>query len=85
MQVVCHSVSSTVVGHGRVGKAVSKALTAEWGVEPVILGRGGKVPADGQGPIYVCTTNDALHDVITRCVPRTRHADLVLLQVRACA
>jgi len=41
------------------------------------VGRGrGQVPADGAGPIYVCTRNDALAGVIADCPP-ARKGDLV--------
>ena len=38
--------------------------------------RGGSIPADGSGPIYVCTRNDALKSVIDGC-PANRRGDLV--------
>ncbi|GLC35779.1 hypothetical protein PLESTB_000493400 [Pleodorina starrii] len=39
----------------------------------------GTIPGDGQGPIYVCTTNDALESVLRR-TPPARRSDLVFFQ-----
>jgi len=46
------------------------------GFEDTIITRGGSIPADGKGPIYVCTRNDALKPVIDSCPPN-RRGDLV--------
>lgn len=46
------------------------------GFSDTIVTRGGTISADGTGPIYVCTRNDALKSVIDNCPPN-RRGDLV--------
>ncbi|KAG2442911.1 hypothetical protein HXX76_002987 [Chlamydomonas incerta] len=45
----------------------------------VVTRQSGAVDPHGQGPIYVCTTNDAL-DWVLEQTPRSRRRDLVLFQ-----
>jgi len=66
---------ATIIGKGRIGLA----LHAMGGLNDVLVGRGDSIMSDGTGPIYVCTRNDALEDVIQRC-PDHRKEDLVFLQ-----
>lgn len=66
---------STIVGTGRIG-----SLLAKYGEgRDTIIGRGDTIPADGTGPIYVCTRAEDLEAVITAC-PKGRRDDLVFLQ-----
>ncbi|EFJ42893.1 hypothetical protein VOLCADRAFT_96870 [Volvox carteri f. nagariensis] len=71
------SSSATLVGYGRVGKAFAKMLGDD--LAATVSRRNGSISLDGKGPIYVCTTNDALDDVLQR-TPPARRRDLVLLQ-----
>eukprot|EP00904_Undaria_pinnatifida_P009218 jgi/Undpi1/5426/HiC_scaffold_2.g00707.m1 len=48
------------------------------GGKDTLIGRTDTIP-DGEGPIYVCTRNDDLEDVISR-TPISRREDLVFLQ-----
>jgi len=66
---------STIIGaSGRIGN-----LLASVGPNDVLLNRGDSIPAGGTGPIYVCTRNDDLDDIITNCPPE-RKEDLVFMQ-----
>mmetsp|Transcript_8789 Transcript_8789/g.11603 ORF Transcript_8789/g.11603 Transcript_8789/m.11603 type:complete len:371 (+) Transcript_8789:51-1163(+) len=66
---------STIVGaNGRIGN-----LLASVSPQDTLLGRGDTIPADGTGPIYVCTRNDALDGIIDSC-PENRKEDLVFMQ-----
>ena len=65
---------AAIVGGGRLGEAF-----AQMGLgEDVIVRRGEAIP-DTEGPIYVCTRNDALESVIA-AVPESRQEDLVFMQ-----
>ncbi|KIY95098.1 hypothetical protein MNEG_12864 [Monoraphidium neglectum] len=70
-----------VIGGGRVGTAISRMYAPR---PAPILRRGEAVPdlprpgADA-GPIWVCTTNDALDEVIA-ATPQGRRGDLVFVQ-----
>eukprot|EP00457_Paulinella_chromatophora_P007532 gb/GEZN01007555.1/.p1 GENE.gb/GEZN01007555.1/~~gb/GEZN01007555.1/.p1 ORF type:complete len:469 (+),score=69.52 gb/GEZN01007555.1/:165-1409(+) len=70
---VCPAV---IIGGGRIGQAL-----ADMGVPgDVILRRGEPFPINAPaGPIFVCTRNDVLTDVIAN-VPEVRRKDLVFLQ-----
>ncbi|PNW84988.1 hypothetical protein CHLRE_03g167050v5 [Chlamydomonas reinhardtii] len=68
---------ATLIGPGRVGKAIAGMLGAELGA--VVTRQSGAVDPHGQGPIYVCTTNDAL-DWVLEQTPRNRRCDLVFFQ-----
>ncbi|CAM9155367.1 unnamed protein product, partial [Phaeothamnion confervicola] len=63
-----------IVGKGRIGNA----LWDMGGRTAMLVGRTDPIPA-GEGPIYVCTRNDDLEDVIAR-TPAGRRQDLVFLQ-----
>ena len=65
-------VPSVIVGGGRIG-----SLLASLG--PSTLVKRGEAIPDGDGPIYVCTRNDALAPII-EATPEHRRADLVFLQ-----
>jgi len=78
-QVSCRmsaDVPSIIVGGGRIG-----SLLLELGVEgDAMVKRGDRIPESPQtGPIYVCTRNDVLEDVIA-ATPEHRRRDLVFLQ-----
>ncbi|KAK9836876.1 hypothetical protein WJX74_010188 [Apatococcus lobatus] len=63
----------TIVGSGRVGQAL-----AEMGENDTVVRRGQMVEGP-QGPIVVCTRNDALEDVVN-ATPEERRRDLVFIQ-----
>eukprot|EP00287_Rhodomonas_sp_CCMP768_P026083 CAMPEP_0202831702 /NCGR_PEP_ID=MMETSP1389-20130828/17009_1 /ASSEMBLY_ACC=CAM_ASM_000865 /TAXON_ID=302021 /ORGANISM="Rhodomonas sp., Strain CCMP768" /LENGTH=331 /DNA_ID=CAMNT_0049505463 /DNA_START=14 /DNA_END=1009 /DNA_ORIENTATION=- len=65
----------TIVGAGRIGQTL-EGFGKSGGFSDTIIRRGDKIPADGEGPIYVCTRNDALDAVIDECPP-SRRSDLV--------
>lgn len=65
----------TIVGAGRIGQTL-QGFGKDAGFEDTLVKRGEKIPADGSGPIYVCTRNDALDAVIDECPPN-RRSDLV--------
>ena len=67
---------SIIVGGGRIG-----SLLEQLGCEgDVLVRRGEPIPAEpAEGPIYVCTRNDALSGIIER-TPPGRRKDLVFLQ-----
>ncbi|CAM9663480.1 unnamed protein product, partial [Hapterophycus canaliculatus] len=66
--------AATIVGGGRIGCA----LYDMGGGKDTLVGRADTIP-DSDGPIYVCTRNDDLEDVISR-TPSTKREDLVFLQ-----
>ncbi|GJP50843.1 hypothetical protein CLOM_g10000 [Closterium sp. NIES-68] len=68
-------VPAVIIGAGRVGQALEKM---GWGRD-VVVRRGEKVPEGGEGPIIVCTRNDAL-DAVVDAVPEGRREDLVFIQ-----
>ncbi|CAK9079364.1 Voltage-dependent T-type calcium channel subunit alpha-1G (Cav3.1c) (NBR13) (Voltage-gated calcium channel subunit alpha Cav3.1) [Durusdinium trenchii] len=62
---------AVIVGGGRLGEAFAKMGLRQ----DVIVRRGETFPSDApEGPIYVCTRNDALEEVI-RMVPEERHEE----------
>ena len=70
-----------VIGGGKVGTAIARMHRPP----ARILRRGERVPehdasSAAPAPIWVCTTADALDDVVTNAVPASRRADLVLVQ-----
>jgi len=66
---------STIIGAGRIG-----SLLARYGEgRDTLVGRGDAIPADGTGPIYVCTRAEDLDAVISAC-PDERREDLVFMQ-----
>lgn len=65
---------STIVGPGRIG-----SFLAENGMNDLVLQRGDAIPPDAPGPVYVCTRNEDLMDVILSCPPEKKE-DLVFLQ-----
>jgi len=66
---------SIIIGQGRIGSL----LASLGGGKDVIVKRGESIPADHPGPIYICTRNDVLEDVIKSC-PENKREDLVFLQ-----
>lgn len=67
-------VPATIVGGGRVGQALSDM---GGGLDTVV--RRGESVETTDGPIYVCTRNDVLGDVVAG-TPEGRRSDLVFLQ-----
>ncbi|KAG5175306.1 hypothetical protein JKP88DRAFT_271006 [Tribonema minus] len=65
---------TVIVGKGRIGNALYEMGDGT----DTLVGRSTTIP-DGQGPIYVCTRNDDLENVILR-TPPSRRDDLVFLQ-----
>ncbi|BBN14828.1 hypothetical protein MPTK1_6g14820 [Marchantia polymorpha subsp. ruderalis] len=68
-------VPAVIVGAGRVGSALEKM----GGGNDVLVKRGEPIPADGQGPIIICTRNDSLAGIID-ATPASRREDLVFIQ-----
>ena len=66
---------STIVGAGRIGNF----LFEQGQGDDLIIKRGQSIPPDAPGPVYLCTRNDDLEDIITSCPPEKRE-DLVFLQ-----
>lgn len=67
--------SSTIVGMGRIGN-----FLREQGLgDDLVIRRGQSIPEDAPGPVYLCTRNDDLEDIIENCPPSKRE-DLVFLQ-----
>ncbi|PXF43360.1 hypothetical protein BWQ96_06923 [Gracilariopsis chorda] len=66
---------STIVGLGRIGDFLRSQGD---GTDLVIL-RGEQIPPDAPGPVYLCTRNDDLEDIIKNCPPEKKD-DLVFLQ-----
>jgi len=64
-----------IVGRGRIGSLLYEL----GGRSGVLVGRDDPIPADVEGPIYVCTRNDALASIIDK-TPASRREDLVFLQ-----
>jgi len=64
--------SLTVIGGGRIGSLLAEDSES-------ILGRGDTVKENGEGPILVCTRNEALEGIVETC-PENRKKDLVFLQ-----
>ena len=67
---------SIIVGGGRIG-----SLLKELGTDAdVVVKRGEPIPSEpSSGPIYVCTRNDVLADVVA-ATPESRRKDLIFLQ-----
>mmetsp|Transcript_7189 Transcript_7189/g.15684 ORF Transcript_7189/g.15684 Transcript_7189/m.15684 type:complete len:289 (-) Transcript_7189:185-1051(-) len=67
---------SIIVGGGRIGSLLKEIGTDE----DVIVKRGEPIPSEpSSGPIYVCTRNDVLVDVVA-ATPESRRGDLCFLQ-----
>ncbi|KAI0563202.1 hypothetical protein FGB62_44g125 [Gracilaria domingensis] len=66
---------STIVGLGRIGEFLRSQGD---GTDLVIL-RGEEIPPDAPGPVYLCTRNDDLEEIIKKCPPEKKD-DLVFLQ-----
>ena len=64
----------TIVGGGRIGDLLIGSSP-----DNVLVGRSDDMASLPAGPIYVCTRNDALDDVVER-TPEDRRGDLVFLQ-----
>ena len=66
-----------IVGGGRIG---SLLYDLGGGCGDVLMKRDDPFPTSpSEGPIYVCTRNDALADVVAK-TPESRRSDLVFLQ-----
>jgi hypothetical protein len=63
------------VGAGRIGQAL-RDMGKDAGFSDLMVGREDSIAADGTGPVYVATRNDALTSVIKKC-PENRRGDLV--------
>lgn len=66
---------STVVGLGRVGEF----LRAQGDGTDLVITRGLEIPPDAPGPVYLCTRNDDLEEIINKCPPEKKE-DLVFIQ-----
>lgn len=67
--------TSTIVGSGRIGSF----LREQGPGDDLVITRGQSIPEDAPGPVYLCTRNDDLEDIIENCPPSKRE-DLVFLQ-----
>ncbi|KAJ0984253.1 hypothetical protein J5N97_002609 [Dioscorea zingiberensis] len=74
-RVMTSSVPAVIVGGGRVGRMLQSLSDGG----DVLVGRGGAVPAELEGPILVCTRNDDLEAVL-QATPPSRWDDLVFFQ-----
>lgn len=70
-------VPAVLVGYGRVGQALEKM---GGGLDTVVR-RGQPIPADSEGPIIVCTRNDALAAIIDSAPPSRREGVLLLINL----
>ena len=67
---------ATIIGaNGRIGDL----LASLGGGRDKLIGREDPIPADGEGPIFVCTRNDVLADIVEK-TPESRREDLVFMQ-----
>jgi len=67
---------ATIIGaNGRIGDLLASLNLGK----DTLVGRADSIPEDGQGPIFVCTRNDVLSEVIDK-TPMSRREDLVFLQ-----
>lgn len=67
---------AVIIGNGRMGEAVRRMGIGE----DIVVKRGEPFPKDAApGPIYVCTRNDSLEDVIAM-TPTDRWEDFVFIQ-----
>lgn len=67
--------ASTIVGAGRIGNFLCEHGTGE----DLVIRRGQKIPEDAPGPVYLCTRNDDLEEIIRSC-PESKREDLVFMQ-----
>lgn len=67
--------TSTIVGHGRIGNFLREMGSGK----DLVIGRGERIPENAPGPVYLCTRNDDLEDIILAC-PEKKKQDLVFLQ-----
>ena len=67
----------TIIGGGRIGSFLYESNNK---LDTLITRSSGQtINEDTQGPIYICTRNDDLNDIITK-TPLKRRSDLVFLQ-----
>lgn len=67
--------TSTIVGSGRIGNFLREHGTGQ----DLVIRRGQKIPEDAPGPVYLCTRNDDLEEIIENC-PESKKDDLVFIQ-----
>lgn len=67
--------TSTIIGSGRLGNFLREMGNGD----DLVIRRGQSIPEDAPGPIYVCTRNDDLEDIILNC-PESKKEDLVFVQ-----
>lgn len=67
--------TSTIVGAGRIGNFLREAGNGD----DLVIRRGQPIPEDAPGPVYVCTRNDDLEEIIVNC-PESKKEDLVFIQ-----
>jgi hypothetical protein len=68
--------AALIVGAGKLGKALHGAMGFEG---DVLLGRGEAIPADWEGPVFVCVPHAELASVLDAC-PESKYDDLVFWQ-----
>lgn len=66
---------STIVGSGRLGKF----LREQGDGTDLVLVRGQRIPEDAPGPVYLCTRNKDLEQIVLDC-PDSKRDDLVFIQ-----
>ena len=69
---------SVIVGNGRIGSMLLE-YGQRRGYDDICVKRGGLIPADHPGPVYVCTQTADLEAVLAAC-PEEKVDDLVFLQ-----
>ena len=66
---------STIVGNGRIGEFLQRHGAGD----DLVITRGCTIPPDAPGPVYLCTRNDSLEEIVSQC-PDLKRDDLVFLQ-----
>lgn len=67
--------TSTIVGEGRIGNFLCSLGNGD----DLVVRRGDSIPPDAPGPVYVCTRNDDMEEIIMNC-PEEKKEDLVFVQ-----
>lgn len=67
--------TSTIVGDGRIGNF----LFSKGNGDDLVIRRGDSIPPDAPGPVYLCTRNDDLEEILLNC-PEEKKEDLVFIQ-----
>ena len=68
---------SVIVGNGRIGSMLLE-FGSRRGYNDTLVERGGLIPADHPGPVYLCTQASELEEII-KATPESKKDDLVFL------